>query len=136
MKWVLRIAVLLVLAPVALFGSLQLASESGEVVVVTTTNSDGAPVVTRLWVIDYEGHQYLRSLSPTAGWYLRLLAAPQVNVVRAGMGADYNAVPAPDKVEAINRLTAEKYGWADAYIGTILGRDEAVAVRLEPVASE
>ncbi len=133
MKWILRLFGLLVLVLLVVVGGMQLASESGEVVVLTTTDENGEPVETRLWVVEHEGHQYLRSGDPGSGWYQRLLAAPQVQVVRQGEAAQYTAVAEPEKADTINGLMAEKYGLSDAYISAILGRDNAIAVRLEPV---
>ncbi len=32
----------------------------------------------------------------------------------------------------INRLMREKYGWADAFIALMFGREEAIPLRLDP----
>ena len=53
-----------------------IASESGEVVVVTTVDADGNPAETRLWVVDHEGSAYLRAGSPQSGWFQQLQPAP------------------------------------------------------------
>jgi len=42
------------------------------------------------------------------------------------------AVPAPEARQQINALMAEKYGWADAYIGFFLDRGGATPIRLDP----
>lgn len=136
MKWIMRILGVLLIGLIVLVGGLQLASEMGEVVVVTTTDESSAPVETRLWVVEYEGYQYLRSGDPGSGWYQRLLTNPEVEVVRKGESARYKAVPYPENVDEINRLMAEKYGLSEAYIAAILGRENSVAVRLEPIQAE
>ena len=136
MKWILRIVSLFLISLIVLVGGLQLASEMGEVVIVTTTDESGAPVETRLWVVEYEGYQYLRSGDPGSGWYQRLVVNPEVRVARKGEAAMYTAVPDPEKVDEINRLMAEKYGLSEAYIGAILGRENSVAVRLEPIQAQ
>ncbi len=133
MKWILRILGILLVALVVLVGGLQLASETGEVVVLTTTDETGAPVETRLWVVELDGYQYLRSGDPGSGWYTRLLANPTVKVVRDGKEATYTAVPSPELQTQVNDLMQEKYGLSDAYISTLLGRGDAIPVRLEPV---
>ena len=55
MKWLIRI----VLAVVAVFAlimiSQQIASETGEVVVLTTIDQQGAEHTTRLWVVEHDG---------------------------------------------------------------------------------
>ncbi len=59
-----------------------MASESGEVVVITTRDAAGDARDTRLWVLDHQGSAWLRSGSPHSGWYQRTLANPQVGVQR------------------------------------------------------
>ncbi len=108
------------------------ASESGEVVVVTTQSADGTPATTRLWVVDREGQAFLRAGSPQAQWYGRIEANPTITVERNGVAASYRAVPSPDDTAAVNELMAQKYGWADAYIGVMFSRDDSMAIRLDP----
>ncbi len=136
MRWILRLLGVLFVVAVVGIGVEQYAAESGEVVVLTTTNNEGTAMETRLWVVDHEGHQYLRAGNNGAGWYQRLAAEPQVEVVRNGTGAVYTAVPDASKTQTINRLMAEKYGWADSYIETIFPRDNAIAIRLDPIDVE
>ncbi len=136
MRWVLRIVVALFVVLLVAVGVEQYAAESGEVVVLTTTDTEGSPLETRLWVVDHEGDQYLRAGNAAAGWYQRLVADNEVEVVRDGNGAVYLAAPDSSKTETVNDLMADKYGWADSYIGAIFPRDNAIAIRLEPVAAE
>ena len=108
------------------------ASESGEVVVVTSKDTNGEDQETRLWVVDHEGSAWLRSGSEDSGWVQRLLANPSVTVKRGDTA--YNATAVADKAAAttINRLVNEKYGWADDFIGlTVGGWDNSIAFRLE-----
>jgi hypothetical protein len=114
-------------------GVLQMvASESGEVVVLTTTDGSGAEQTTRLWVVDHEGAAWLRAGQDGQGWYGRLQARAAVTLERDGVETPYNATPVPAATAEINRLMAEKYGWADRLIGFIFPRDSAVAIRLDP----
>ncbi len=118
---------------VAFFGLQIVASESGEVVVLHT--EDGARgATTRLWVVDHQGHQWLRSGGgASSGWYGRLTAAPRVELERGGERRPYRAVVEPAMTGTVNRLMAEKYGWRDRVVGLLAGdRAAAVAVRLVP----
>jgi hypothetical protein len=107
------------------------ASEAGEVVVVTTRDAAG-PRTTRLWVVDYEGRQWLRG-GPGSGWYERLQREPAIEVERAGVVRAYVAESVPERVATINALMAEKYRWSDRVVSVMTGdRSNAVAVRLDP----
>ena len=80
------------------------AAESGEVVIVTTIDSEGRPHETRLWIVDHErGEQVGR----------------------------YLAQPQPWQRETINSLMAEKYDWAEWYIGLVFNRERSIPIRLE-----
>ena len=110
------------------------ASETGEVVVLTSpANQAGRQErETRLWIVDLDGLQYLRA-RPEAGWYQRLLAQPDVELQRAGRTGRYRAETRMENVAALNRLMQEKYGWRDSFIGMLMGgRNDAVPVALIP----
>ncbi len=107
------------------------ASESGEVVILTTRDEAGASHETRLWIVDHEGAPWLRAGAEVQSWYVRLSAEPQVEVERNGAKAAYTALPEPARRERINGLMLSKYGWADQFIGVLFGRDDAVPIRLE-----
>ena len=125
--WVL--AALLGLAAL-IFGAQMVASESGEVVVLTSNDPQGVPVRTRLWVVDHDGSQYLRA-SPGSGWYARLAADPAVTLRRGGDTGAYRALPAPAERDKVNQLMRAKYGWRDVLISWLVGsRDDAIPVRL------
>jgi len=115
------------------------ASETGEVVVLTTVGPEGEPVETRLWVVDLDGSQYLRA-GEGSGWYGRLVAQPVVTLRRGEDSAFYQAVPSAQARDAVNDLMLQKYGWRDVYIGWLVGgRDDAIPVRLDvrkPAKSE
>jgi len=109
-----------------------IASESGEVVVLETTDESGQPHETRLWVVDEGGKQWLRAGDPNSGWLLHIQKNSAVEVERSGQRAGYAAVPIAEVRDQINPLFAAKYGWADAYIGALFGRDDATPIRLDP----
>ncbi len=110
-----------------------IASESGEVVVVTITDEHGAPAETRLWVVDQAGDAWLRAGSASSGWYQRLQRNPEVVLERQGSTFDAKIVPVPAQRDTMNTLMREKYGWADAYISFLFSRDNALPLRIEPL---
>ncbi len=130
MKFVGKLLGVIVAAFVLLMVVQWIASESGEVVVLSTASPDGSTHQTRLWVVEHDGSSWLRSGSPQAGWFARLQCHPEVSVERNGAG--FTATAAPDATErtAVNKLMREKYGWADQFIALMFGRDDAIPVRL------
>ena len=68
---------------VLLFGVIQtLASERIEVVELTTLNEVGEEQVTRLWVVDGDGFQYLRVGADGSGLFSRLQDNGEIQVTR------------------------------------------------------
>ncbi|MGE0623642.1 MAG: hypothetical protein AB7I04_04225 [Pseudomonadales bacterium] len=131
MKVVLYVLSAVLGLAVLVFLAQMIASETGEVVVLTTETADG-PKETRLWVVELEEVQYLRA-GPDSGWYQRLLAAPEVTLTRGGEAAGYRAEARPQAAAEVNRLMRAKYGWRDVVIEALVGgRDDAVAVALVP----
>jgi hypothetical protein len=131
MKIVLYLVGGLLALVLLVFISQIIASETGEVVVLTSEGPDGS-AATRLWVVDLHGVQYLRA-SPDSGWYQRLIAEPDVLLERAGKRAAYRAEANLELAAEVNGLMYEKYGWRDAYIELLLGgRDDAVPLALIP----
>jgi hypothetical protein len=129
MRILLRIVGGLAALFVLVMGGSMIASESGEVVVLRTPDP---ATETRLWVVDEAGAQWLRAGGPTSSWLLAIHKNPAVEVERAGQTATYTAVPDVASRDRINPLFAEKYGWADAYIAALFGRDDATPIRLDP----
>lgn len=115
------------------FGLQIFASESGEVVVLHTEDA-GRDAKTRLWVVDYQDRQWLRSgAGAGSAWLERLIAEPRVELERAGQRRAYRAEVEPGMGPHINQLMAEKYGWRDRVVAVLVGgRDAVVAVRLVP----
>ena len=132
MKLAVRLIGVLLLVVVVLFVGQILASESGEVVVITTTDATGAQHETHVWIVDSDGHAWLRSGSPKSGWYARLKETPTLELERNGTRAQYTIEAVPAKRAELNALMREKYGWADAYIDFFISRAEAVPIRLDP----
>jgi len=134
-KSLIWIALGLLAVVVVFFVGIFAASElGGEIVTLTTFDAAGTPAETRLWVVDDAGAAWLRCGVPTSGWCGRMRASPAVRVSRGGTSRDFTAalVTEPAVRDRIHALMAEKYGWADALIGTIRDGDASVAVRLDP----
>ncbi len=125
-------------ALVALFAivtiSQMIASEHGEVVVITTTDASHVPHETHVWIVDHDGHSWIRSGSPTSGWYERLRRTPTFELERNGSHERYTAKAIPENRANVNALMRVKYGWADAYIGTFFSRANAIPIRIDPLA--
>ena len=132
MKTLARVAGGLVGFVSVLAAAVWIASESGEVVVLTTRDADLKPHQTRLWVVDHDGHAWLRAGGDVQSWYRRLVERPGVEVERGGTTSSFTAVPAPASRDLVNALMLDKYGWADQWIGLLFGRDGAVPIRLDP----
>jgi hypothetical protein len=133
MKWALKIVAGLVGLFVVLMIAQSIASEQGEVVVLSTHDATGETRITRVWVVDLEGQAWLRSGSPSSAWYQRLSQNPQVRIERGGAEFLARATPVLDKQDAINELMSAKYGWADQFIGVMFGRDDAIPLRVDRV---
>jgi hypothetical protein len=130
LTWIL--GVLMGLA-VIVFGLQIIASETGEVVVLHTDDG-GEEASTRLWIVDHDGDQWLRSGGGSdSGWYARLMAEPRVELTRDGVRGRYIAAIEPDMSEQVNTLMAQKYRWRDDIVAVLAGsRENGVAVRLTP----
>jgi hypothetical protein len=123
---------LLVLALI-LVGFERLAAERIEVVELHALDEAGEVVVTRLWVADHDGKQYLRVGSDGSGWFSRLEANPEIQITRNGETKNYTAIPDPTKSEAVNAAMQAKYTWGDTVIGKLVGsREGSIPIELRP----
>ena len=131
-KIILRTVGLLVVLVVGVLGLQMVASETGEVVVVSIQDEGGITSETRLWIVEHEGNRWLRSGGGAAsGWYQHLLANPQFELLRGTTRYYHRATPVPEMQTTVNELMSEKYGWADSYIGLLFGREDSIAIRLD-----
>jgi len=112
------------------------ALEGREVVVLRTKAADGSLRETRTWVADGDGSAWIEAAFADRPFYQQLLADPQIEVVRGGSVRRYRAVPMPnpDGHVRIRHMLAEKYGWADRWIGMLTDTSGSIAVRLDPVS--
>jgi len=139
MKTIRRIVVWAMVVLLALGGGIYGASElGGEVVTLHTQAADGGDAVTRLWVVDDAGAQYLRAGNPSSAWLQRIQANPDILVERNGVATRYRGVPVtgdPSQPARVHALMRDKYGIADRIVSVLGDRSKSVPVRLDPVAA-
>jgi len=133
MKSIIKVLATVVAVMLVWYMAQLIASETGEVVILTTTNSAGDTAETRLWVFEHEGLQYLRAGYADSGWYKKLLSDPSVSVTRNEVSLSYTAIPAPELRDLGNQIMRDKYGWRDSYISLFFSRDTTIPVRLDPI---
>lgn len=127
-----RISIVVTLALLA-FGVVTLiALEGREVVVVETTDSDGAARRTRTWVADENGSAWIEAANPERAFLADLRRTPRLVLERDGVRRSCTAevAPNPDGHDHIRRLLAERYGWADCWIALLADTHASLAIRL------
>ena len=134
----LRWAIVAALVGAVAFGIVTwVALEGREVVVLRTHEADGTTRDTRTWIAEEDGVLFVEAAHAERPFYRQLLADPRVEVVAAdGAVRAYRATPVanPDGHRHIRRLLAEKYGWADAWVGLLQDTSGSLEVRLEPAS--
>jgi hypothetical protein len=113
-------------------GTTLLALEGNEVVVLGTVDAAGAPRRTRTWIADADGYTWIEAAHPARTFLGDLRAHPEVTLERGDgvLRCDAVALPNPDGHTHIRRLLADKYGWADRWIGALTDTSQSIAVRL------
>jgi hypothetical protein len=136
MQWFIWILAAAVLAFAGFYGAVLIASESGEVVTLRTYDGTGSAHDTRLWLVDIDGAQWVRTGHPGKGWFRRALDQPAVELTRGSLTTRRVAVPMgdPPVVRAVNGAFTAKYGAADWIVALSGDAAERVPVRLDPVA--
>ena len=114
-------------------GGLQIAaSERVEVVQLHTIDETGEEVVTRLWIVDHDGHAYLRG-ETDSGWFKRLQSSDRITLTRGEQAGDFTHTVKNRNIDTINELMREKYTWGDRFIEIALGsRAQSNAIELTP----
>ena len=125
--WLLGIVIGLAL----IMGGLQIsASERIEVVQLYTVSQTGEKVVTRLWVVDYDGHAYLRG-ETYSGWFRRLQSSDKFTLIRGERTGYFTHTVTNENIDTINKLMQEKYTWGDQVIEIGMGsRGASNAIQL------
>ena len=109
------------------------AGEQTEVVVLRTQDESGAVHETKMWCVDHDGAPWVRVANAERRWYQRLLAHPEVELVRHGEASSRIARPDPaasTRLE-LDRAFAAKYGLVDFWYGALLRRGP-IPIRLDP----
>ena len=128
-RWILGSVVGLV---VLVFVLQLVASERVEVVELHTLDEQGEEVITRLWVVDDSGYQYLRVGEGGSEWFRRIQANGEFEVTRNSRRYKYTAVLREEESERINRLMRDKYGWGDSLIEILVGgREASIPIELQ-----
>ncbi|MBT3623503.1 MAG: hypothetical protein HN526_05355 [Gammaproteobacteria bacterium] len=135
MKYILWL-VGIVLGLALIIGGLQVvASERVEVVQLHTITEAGEEVVTRLWVVDYNGHAYLRGDNDSE-WFKRLQSSRKFTLIRGEQTGDFTHRVKNENIDTINQLMRKKYTWGDRVIEMAIGgRAESNAIELTPEKS-
>ncbi|MBL4682914.1 MAG: hypothetical protein JKY88_19655 [Pseudomonadales bacterium] len=130
-KWILGVsASIIVLFAIAK----TVASERVEVVQLYTVDEHGETVITRIWVVDHDGCQYLRVGVGGSGWFTRLLVNESIKLTRGDITKTYTTQNRPDKSKLINELMQEKYTWGDTFFATLFGgREGSIPIELHEV---
>ena len=134
MTSVRRLALVLAAGALGFAAVTLVALEGREVVQLRTITPEGGVRSTRTWVADAEGAMWVEAANVQRPFLLDLRAHPDIELVRGGtiLPVRAVAVPGPDAHRKIRSLLAEKYGWADCWIGLLADTSHSEAVRLEP----
>jgi hypothetical protein len=132
MKYILWIVGIFLTLILTVAGLQIAASERVEVVELHTIDEAGEEVVTRLWVVDHDGHAYLRG-ETDSGWFTRLQAADTITLTRGDETGGFTHTLKNENIDTINQLMREKYTWGDQFIEIAMGsRSQSNAIELTP----
>ena len=108
------------------------ASERVEVVQLQTIKGGGEEVVTRLWVVDYDGHAYLRG-DTDSDWFKRLQSSERITLIRGAVPNEFTHEVKNENIGIVNELMREKYTWGDQVVEIAMGsRAGSNAIELTP----
>ena len=107
------------------------AGEQTEVVVLKTRDDAGAVHETKMWCVDHDGAPWVRVANAERHWYQRLVARPEVELVRHGETSARVAHPEPTRRLEVDQAFAAKYGLVDFWYGARLRRGP-IPIRLDP----
>ena len=122
-----------VLVGLAAFGAVTLfALEGREVVVIETTDARGAHRRTRTWIAEEGGSLWIEAANPERPMLADLRGEPTLVLERGGLRllCRGEIAPDPEGHDRIRRLLAERYGWADRWIGLLADTHASLAIRL------
>ncbi len=109
------------------------ALEGSEVVVLRTIDAQGAVRKTRTWIADEDGHAWIEAATAERPFLRDLQIRPDVELLRHEVVLRCRATPAPNPEghERIRHLLAQKYGWADRWIGMLTDTSGSIGIKLE-----
>lgn len=102
-----------------------------EVVTLYTRDAAGREYQTSLWIVEDHRRLWLRAERAGSDWLKRLVETPEVRLERAGEIRPYRAVVVVKQRGRINRLMAERYGWADRLFGLVRDSESVTPIRLD-----
>ena len=109
------------------------ASERVEVVQLQTIKGGGEEVVTRLWVVDYDGHAYLRG-DTDSDWFKRLQSSERITLIRGAVPNEFTHKVKNENIDIVNELMRDKYTWGDQVVEIAMGsRAGSNAIELTPI---
>jgi len=129
-----RLLIILPLALGAVLAAVTLvALEGSEVVVIQTVDDAGALRSTRTWIADEDGDAWIEAANAERPFLRDIRERPAIALTRGQLVLRCHATPSPNPEghARIRRLLAQKYGWADAWIGMLTDTSGSLAVRLE-----
>jgi hypothetical protein len=88
--------------------------------------------VTRLWVVDYDGHAYLRG-DTDSDWFKRLRTSERFTLIRDAVPNEFTHKVKNQNIDIVNKLMREKYTWGDQVVELAMGnRAGSNAIELTP----
>ncbi|HXJ35418.1 MAG TPA: hypothetical protein VMS22_15400 [Candidatus Eisenbacteria bacterium] len=129
----MRRALVVVVTAAVAFGAITLvALEGREVVVLETADARGAPRRTRTWIAEDAGALWVEAAGPERPFLEDLQRTPALVLERHAtrLRCTADVQPNPGGHERIRRLLAERYGWADCWIGLVADTSHSFAIRL------
>lgn len=109
------------------------ALEGGDVAKLRTHPAEGGWRTTRVWWVQDGDALWIEAATQERPWLTDVEADPNVELEREGRTTAWRATPVPgqDAHDRIRALLAEKYGWADWWVGLIQDTSQSIAVRLQ-----
>jgi hypothetical protein len=119
------------------FGAITwVALEGGDVVTLRTRDEAGRWRATHVWTADAgDGSLWVEAATPERPWLADVRRDAAVELDRPASTTRWRATPVdgPEAHDRVRALLAEKYGWADAWVGLLQDTSGSVAVRLDPL---